>query len=78
MEKTNKILTIIIWIVGLCLWVTKGFSYIVVGVFALHYLEVFLKGIPVGIKAGKSKLYSVVMILTFGFTWWLPIQKEME
>lgn len=76
MDKINKIITIAIWIIGVYLWITRGFWYIVAGVFALHLVEVFAKGIPVGTKAGKSKLYSIIMTLIFGFTWWLPIQKE--
>lgn len=78
MEKINKILTIVIWLVGIYLWVTKGFWYIAVGIFALHFVEVFIKGIPIGAKAGKTKTHSTIMTLIFGFTWWLPIQKEME
>lgn len=78
MEKVNKILVIIIWIIGIYFWITKGFWYIAAGLFALHLAEVFIKGIPVGLKAGKSRAYSIIMTLIFGFTWWLPIQKEME
>jgi len=78
MEKVNKIITVIIWGIGIYLWIAKGFWYIAVGIFILHFLEIFIKGIPVGTKAGKSKMYSVIMTLIFGFTWWLPIQKEME
>ena len=38
----------------------------------------FTKGISIGTKAGKSKVHSIIMTLIFGFTWWLPVQKEME
>jgi len=38
----------------------------------------FAKGISIGIKAWKSKVHSIIMTLIFGFTWWLPVQKEME
>lgn len=78
MDKINKIITIIIWLAGAYLWIFKGFWYIVAGVFALHLIEVFVKGISVGTKAGKSKSYSIIMTLIFGFTWWLPIQKELS
>lgn len=76
MDNINKILTIAIWIVGIYLWVTSGFWYIVAGVFALHLIEVFVKGISVGTKVGKSKFHSIIMTLIFGFTWWLPIQND--
>ena len=78
MGKVNKIIVIIIWGIGIYLWIAKGFWYIAIGLFALHFIEVFIKGISVGTKAGKSKMQSTIMTLIFGFTWWLPIQKEME
>ncbi len=78
MWKAAKIITILIWIVSIYLWAAKGMFYIAAAVFALHFAEIFLKGIPIGIKSGKSKLYSTIMTLIFGFTWWLPVQKEME
>ncbi len=78
MDTINKIITILIWIASIYLWITKGFWYLTAAVFILHFFEIFVKGIKVGTKAGKSKMYSVVMTLVFGFTWWLPIQKEME
>ena len=33
----------------------RGFWYIAAGECALHMIEVFVKGIPVGIKAGKTQ-----------------------
>ena len=77
MDLVNKIVTILIWIASIYLWVTKGFWYITAFLFALHFAEVFIKGVSVGTKAGKSKFYSVIMTLIFGFTWWLPIEREM-
>jgi len=78
MDKINKIIVIFIWVIGIYFWIVKDFWYVVVGIFVLHLIEVFIKGISVGSKAGKSKLYSVIMTLIFGFTWWLPVQKEFD
>lgn len=78
MNYVNKVITLLIWVVGIYLWAAKGFWYIAAAVLALHLAEVFIKGIPVGVKAGKSKVYSAVMTLVFGFTWWLPIQKKLN
>jgi len=78
MDKVNKILTIFVWAAGIYLWIANGFWYVAAAVFALHLAEVFMKGIPIGKRAGKSISYSVIMTLIFGFTWWLPIQKKLD
>jgi len=78
MEKINKIVVILVWIAAIYLWLANGLWYIPAAILALHIVEVFVKGIPIGKKAGKSNGYSILMTLVFGFAWWLPLQNELK
>lgn len=76
-ERRDQGMTIIIWIVGFILWFAKGWWYVCGVVLAMHLVEVFVKGLSVGKKAGKSVPFSILMTLVFGYTWWLPLQRKL-
>ena len=44
---------------------------------ALHTVEVFLKGIPVGRERGIGTGKAALLTLLFGFTWGLPTKKGL-
>ena len=43
---------------------------------ALHAAEYFLKGRQIAAARGLSAAEGVAKCLAFGFTWWLPLEKE--
>lgn len=81
-RKTVKIIsqtvTILLWVLSLYLMLGMDFWLLFGFILALHVLEVFLQGYKKGIKAGYSGIYSVIMTLIFGFTWWLYLDDENE
>lgn len=66
----HKALVAIIWLVALYLGISRGSWLLAIAIVVLHTVEVFTKGINAGTRAGKSKLYSVIMTLVFGYAWW--------
>lgn len=45
---------------------------------ALHTFEYFHVGRKVAIENGLSKMEGLLKCLSFGFTWWLPLQKDNQ
>jgi hypothetical protein len=78
MVRVTQIITLVLWAISLYLWVQFGWWYLFVFLFALHFVEVFTKGIPIGVKAGYSRHYSVIMTLIFGIIWWKPVNDKMN
>lgn len=44
--------------------------------FGLHAGEYFLKGRKVAERHGLGRAEGLMQCLAFGFTWWLPLEKE--
>lgn len=76
-EKLDYFLVIVLWSVG-ALAAPFGFPWIVLGILALHAFEFVTIGLKVGREAGEKFLYTVVMCMTFGFTWWVPLRWRTE
>lgn len=76
-ETLDYVLVILLWSVG-ALAAPFGFPWIVLGILALHAFELVTIGLKVGEEAGEKFLYSVVMCMTFGFTWWVPLRWRTE
>lgn len=70
-EKLDYFLVIVLWAVG-ALASAYGFPWIVLGILGLHAFEAVVVGIKTGLDAGESLPYTLVMTMTFGFTWWVP------
>lgn len=47
-----------------------------IALFALHLTEYFVIGRKTGKEFGYSPLKTIVLCLSFGFTWWLPVRTE--
>ena len=72
------VLTIFLWIISIYLWATKKFTYLLYALAGLHFIETLLIGVKTGLKYGKNLFYSILMTMTFGFTWWLPLHKQIK
>lgn len=72
----NRIITIGLWIFAFYLLFFTNFWYLAAGLFLLHLSEVFIVGYKKGTQAGYSPIYTVVMTLIFGFTWWLYLEEK--
>ena len=72
--KINRVLTILLWILALYLLFFTSFWYLAAFIFGLHLVELFLVGFKKGKQAGASSLMTVVLVLVFGFTWWLYLE----
>lgn len=73
LEYIDYALVIILWIAGAVLTILN-FPWITLGIFFLHLFETITIGIRTGHRAGEGLLYSAVMCMMFGFTWWVPVK----
>ncbi|NLL62813.1 MAG: hypothetical protein GX241_01010 [Ruminococcaceae bacterium] len=68
----------ILWIIGAKRIITekdpKGILFQAIA----HIIELAVIGLETGRKYGKSIPESVVLCMTFGFTWWLPLILKMK
>ncbi len=77
-ERMERISALGFWAIGIAMWAVKGWWYVCAAVFALHFVELFVKGLAVGKRAGKPLAETVAMTLTFGYTWWLPLDRRIR
>lgn len=80
MSKSTIILiyrlgTLLCWAGALYLIVVYDFWYLLLTIVLLHTVELFWTGYQRGIKAGYSRIYSILMTLILGFTWWLYLDE---
>ncbi len=68
----------ILWIASSILTIVKKNPIGIAILAIMHGTEAVLIGIRTGLKYGKKLPYSLVMCMTFGFTWWLPLKKQMD
>ncbi len=67
----------ILWIASSILTIVKKNPIGIAILAIMHGTEAVLIGVKTGLEYGKKLPYSIVMCLTFGFTWWLPLRKQM-
>ena len=68
----------VLWIAGAILTIVKKNPILIAALALMHGTECFLIGVKTGREYGKKLAYSIVMCMSFGFTWWLPLKKQME
>ena len=73
LEYVDYALVIILWAAGAVLTILN-FPWITLGIFFLHLFETVTIGIKTGRAAGENLVYSIVMCMLFGFTWWIPVK----
>lgn len=66
-----RLATLLCWAAALYLTVVHHSWYLLLAILLLHTGELIWTGYKRGIQAGYSGIYSVVMTLFWGFTWWL-------
>lgn len=67
----------ILWAAGAILTIVKKNPVLIILLALLHGFETVTIGVKTGLEYGKKFAYSVVMCMTFGFTWWLPLKKQI-
>lgn len=77
-QAMEFLLITILWIVAIILWATIDFGYLLYVLAGLHFVETLLIGVHTGLKFGKGLLKSIIMSMLFGYTWWLPLRKQMK
>ena len=68
----------ILWIGSAILTIVKKNPIGIAILSLMHGTEYFLIGKKTGKEYGKKFFYSLVMCMTFGFTWWLPLKQQMD
>lgn len=68
------IITILIWALAVILQLSYFWWYLLVLMILLNLTEYLLVGIWFGRKAGKNTWLNLIMCLSFGFVWWLPLR----
>ncbi len=73
LEYVDYALVILLYIIGAVMTIL-GMPWLTLGIFALHLFETITIGIRLGRRAGEGIIYSIVMCMMFGFTWWIPLK----
>lgn len=73
LEYVDYALVILLYIIGAVMTIL-GMPWLTLGIFALHLFETITIGIGLGRRAGEGIIYSIVMCMMFGFTWWIPLK----
>ncbi len=68
----------ILWIASAVLTIVKKNPIGLIILAAMHGTEAVVIGVKTGLEYGKKLAYSIVMCMTFGYTWWLPLRKQMK
>ena len=69
-------LTVVLWIVACLIAKIWLWPWLLVGLAALHLVELIIVGWRMGKAAGTSPVKRVLMCMLFGFIWWLPIMRQ--
>ena len=74
LQPVLYLLVILLWFVGTLLMIFTKKPFINAGIIAMHLVESITVGVKTGLAAGEKLIYSIVMCMTFGFTWWVPLK----
>ncbi len=77
-QLIDYVLCGILWIVSAVVTIKKKNPIGIAILAILHGAETVTIGVKTGLEYGKKLPYSVVMCMTFGYTWWLPLKKKMK
>ena len=78
LQFTEFFSIVILWIVSVVLFVKKKCRWLLISLFGLHFSETVLIGLKTGLEYGKKAVYSIIMSMAFGFTWWLPLYRQIK
>lgn len=74
-KTLGKALCIVLYALCIYLAAKKNFIPLIV-LFTMHLTEYFIIGRKTGKEFGISPVKTVILCLSFGFTWWLPVRSE--
>ena len=74
----DKALALALWAICLLLWYAYNLWFFFAGLVALHTLELFVKAIPLGKKAGINFITIFFMNMVFGITWWRHLERRIQ
>jgi cytochrome c biogenesis protein CcdA len=74
----NYAITLVLWIVSIVLIVAGTFPYLFWLLAGLHFIELVVIGYKTGKQYGVSAVKSILMCMVFGYTWWLPLRKQID
>ena len=71
-QAVGYALVALLWLVSLHLCCFYAWPWLLVGILAMHAVELVAVGLRTGRENGVSGAKSVLLCLLFGFVWWLP------
>jgi hypothetical protein len=77
-QTINYAVTLVLWGIAIILWTGASFPYLFWLLLALHLVELLVTGFKTGREYGVSAGKSVLMCMLFGYTWWLPLRRQMK
>lgn len=78
LQAIGYLMCALLWVVGALVTIIKKNPFYIILLAFLHGAEAVVIGVKTGLTYGKKFAYSVVMCLTFGFTWWLPLKRQID
>jgi hypothetical protein len=74
----NYAITMLLWIVAIVLWAEWNIPYLCWLLLVLHFIELIVVGFRTGRQYGVGAGKSIFLCLLYGYTWWLPLRKQMK
>ena len=73
-----KIGCLVIYTGTVILGIVTGIWWPLFFIVALHFVEFFVIGKKTGDAVGMPVLSAFIVCMLFGFTWWLPLRKQLK
>ncbi len=77
-QTINYAITLLLWAAAIAVWAIWKFPYLFLFLLALHFVELLIVGFKTGKQYGVSAGRSIFMCMLYGYTWWLPMQKQIK
>ena len=74
----NYAITLVLWIIGILLWTEWKIPHLFWLLLVLHFIELIVVGFKTGRQYGMGAGKSIFLCMVYGYTWWLPLRKQMK
>jgi hypothetical protein len=74
----NYAITLVLWIVAILLWAVWKIPYLCWLLLVMHFIELIVVGFKTGRQYGVNAGKSTLLCMLYGYTWWLPLRKQMK
>ncbi len=74
----NYAITLLLWLVAFIVWSALSFPYLFYFLLVLHFVELIVIGFRTGKEYGVSAGKSILLCMLFGYSWWLPLRRQMK